>query len=334
MKPKAVNVLERYDLEVLRTWKVRGAILCEADKGLFILKEFGGSTEKLLLQDAFLTFLCRRGFLRAEELFRNKEGELLTRDAEGCGYIVKTYAEGRECSAGNGREALTDGCAAMRTLAKLHRESFEFKREHAISFGKKPPMLQEFEKHNRELKKVRRFLKEKGQKSDFEHFLQQHYDLFFEQALSVSKQLEEEGPEMGNTLLCHGDFQHHNVLFCEDGIRLINFEKCVWDDSSKDIYHFSRKMLEKSNWQLETGEALLGAYEKEFTLEPANVRQLYYRLSYPEKFWKIVNYYYNRGKAFIPDKNREKLEALLEQEEKRNFFIQNVIGKRLSARKG
>lgn len=334
MKPKAVNVLERYDLEVLRTWKVRGAILCEADKGLFILKEFSGSEEKLLLQDAFLTFLNRRGFLQAEELFRNKEGELLTKDAEGCGYIVKTYAEGRECSVGSDREALADGCSAMRTLAKLHRESSGFKRECVVSLGEKSPMQQEFEKHNRELKKVRRFLKEKGQKSDFEHFLQRHYDLFLEQALSVSERLQAEEPETGNMLLCHGDFQHHNVLFCEGKVRLINFEKCVWDDSSKDIYHFSRKMLEKSNWRPETGEALLGAYEKEYTLELPSVRQLYYRLSYPEKFWKIVNYYYNRGKAFIPDKNREKLEALLEQEERRNFFIQNVIGKRLSARKG
>ena len=46
------------------------------------------------------------------------------------------------------------------------------------------------------------------------------------------------------------------------------------------------------------------------------------------KFWKIVNYYYNRGKAFIPDKNREKLEVLLEQEARRKNFIRSVIGER------
>ena len=334
MKPKAVNMLERYDLEVLRTWKVRGAILCEADRGLFILKEFGGSAEKLMLQDAFLTFLKKQGFLQAEELYRNKEGELLTKDAEGCGYIVKTYEEGRELNAGGGREALTDGCSAMRVLAKLHRISCRFREYCDIAPERESPMRQEFDKHNRELKKVRRFLKEKGQKSEFEHFLQRHYDMFLEQALSVSEQLLREETESGNMLLCHGDFQHHNVLFCEGSVQLINFEKCVWDDSSKDIYHFSRKMLEKSNWQPEVGEALLNAYEKEGKLAPASGRQLYYRFRYPEKFWKIVNYYYNRGKAFIPDKNREKLEMLLEQEERRNAFIKNVIGERFLVRKG
>lgn len=334
MKPKAVNMLERYDLEVLRTWKVRGAILCEADKGLFILKEFGGSTEKLMLQDAFLTFLKKQGFLQAEELYRNKEGELLTKDAEGCGYIVKTYTEGRECSAGGGREALADGCSAMRVLAKLHRAGHDFKTHCDVVLGKEFPMLQEFEKRNRELKKVRRFLKEKGQKSDFEHFLQRNYDLFLEQALSASAQLQAEEVGDADILLCHGDFQHHNVLFCEGGVRLMNFEKWAWDDASKDIYHFSRKMLEKSNWTPEIGEALLDAYEKEMKLTPASGRQLYYRFRYPEKFWKIVNYYYNRGKAFIPDKNREKLEILLEQERPRDDFIRNVIGERFSVRKG
>lgn len=328
MKPKAVNVLERYDLEVLRTWKVRGAILCESDKGLFILKEFGGREEKLLLQDAFLTFIKQRGFLQAEELFRNKDGELLTRDAEGTGYIVKTYTEGRECSAGGGRESLVDGCAAMRTLARLHKISRDFETSSDRSGRREGLILQEFEKHNRELKKVRRFLKEKGQKNDFEHFLQQHFDLFLEQALAVSEKLREQEAEDGSMILCHGDFQYHNVLFCENGIRFMNFEKCIWDNKSRDIYHFSRKMLEKSNWAAEAGEALLGAYERELPLTPEDGRALYYRFSYPEKFWKIVNYYFNRGKAFIPDKNREKLEVLLEQEERRTDFIRNVIGRK------
>jgi len=330
VKPKAVNVLERYGLEVLRTWKVRGAIVCESDKGLFILKEFNGRGEKLLLQDAFLAFLKQQGFLQAEELLKNKEGELLSQDVDGTGYIVKTYAEGRECGAGGDREALADGCAAMRALAKLHRISRGFEGLSGQDGKRIGLILQEFEKHNRELKKVQRFLKDKGQKSDFEHFLQQHYDIFLKQALAVTKQLKEERPEDGDIILCHGDFQYHNVLFCESGVRFINFEKCIWDDRSRDIYHFSRKMLEKNGWSREAGEALLGAYEKELALTAEDVRQLYYRFSYPEKFWKIVNYYYNRGKAFVPDKNREKLEVLLEQEEQRRKFIKNVIEKRFS----
>ena len=41
-----------------------------------------------------------------------------------------------------------------------------------------------------------------------------------------------------------------------------------------------------------------------------NLTELYYRLAYPEKFWKIVNFYYNSRKVWIPEKNSEKLRVL------------------------
>ena len=50
-------------------------------------------------------------------------------------------------------------------------------------------------------------------------------------------------------------------------------------------------------------------------------QDLVYRLSYPEKLWKIVNFYYNSGKAWIPEKNQEKLDRLLEQEAARKKFL-------------
>ncbi len=331
MKPKAANVLEGYDLEVLRTWKVRGAILCETDKGLFILKEFGGRGEKLTLQNAFLTFLKEQGFFQAEEILKNKEGALFSQDTEGTGYLVKTYVDGRECSINKGVESLGDGTAAMHVLARLHLASNDFmKTPYAPKDIQGGLIVQEFEKHNRELKRVKRFLKEKGQKSDFEHYLLQHYDMFLEQAVKVLKQLKEDGREQESFLLCHGDFQYHNVLFDKEKPWVMNFEKCIWDNRTRDIYHFSRKMLEKCNWLPEVGKELLDAYEKEYLLTPEDGKQLYYRFSYPEKFWKIVNFYYNRGKAFIPDKNREKLENLLYQEKCKQDFIKMEICRRFS----
>ena len=46
MNDRAVSVLEKYDIEVLRSWKGRGAILCETKTGVKILKEYKGSSEK------------------------------------------------------------------------------------------------------------------------------------------------------------------------------------------------------------------------------------------------------------------------------------------------
>lgn len=35
----------------------------------------------------------------------------------------------------------------------------------------------------------------------------------------------------------------------------------------------------------------------------------------PEKFWKIINYYFNSNKAWYSEKNEEKLKQLQNQEE-------------------
>ena len=92
-----------------------------------------------------------------------------------------------------------------------------------------------------------------------------------------------------------------------------------------DVYLLLRKVLEKSDWQPALGSALLDAYKKLRPLTAFEALDLYYRLAYPEKFWKIVNFYNNSSKAWIPEKNMEKLEKLLEQEPGKQRFLEEVF---------
>lgn len=98
MNDRSVSLLENYDIEVLRTWKGRGAILCETPQGLLILKEYAGHKEKAAFQNALLNMVTENNFKNVEHLLKNKEQELLTRDQDGIYYVLKTYFEGRECN--------------------------------------------------------------------------------------------------------------------------------------------------------------------------------------------------------------------------------------------
>ena len=59
MNDRAVSLLDQYEIEVNRTWKGRGAILCDSDRGLLILKEIydgiRGRQECLSLKDLAVT---------------------------------------------------------------------------------------------------------------------------------------------------------------------------------------------------------------------------------------------------------------------------------------
>ena len=66
-------------------------------------------------------------------------------------------------------------------------------------------------------------------------------------------------------------------------------------------------------------------YGKEKRLSASDTLQLYYRFAYPEKFWKIANFYYNSGKAWIPGRNMEKLERLLAQRKIKKAFLEQTF---------
>ena len=112
-----------------------------------------------------------------------------------------------------------------------------------------------------------------------------------------------------------------------EGWFIVNFEKCMPDNPIRDLYLLLRKLLEKSNWSVELGSELLSAYERVRSISARDYIDLYYRLAYPEKFWKIMNFYFNSGKAWIPGKNQEKLEKLIEQEKDKQHFLDEVFRK-------
>lgn len=325
MNDRAVSVLSEYDFEVIRTWKGRGAILFETPEGIRILKEYKGVPEKLERQKALLDCIRENSDIFVEDIFPNKEGTLWTKDQYQDTYIVKSYFEGRECSIRDPEECQK----AAGVLAKLHTAMIMPTGGEAQDCVLR--LDKEYEKHNRELKKVRRFLRNKGQKNDFEIYLLKFYDQFMEKAFEVTEkwsacQKEDYYEKIAQQgVWCHGDFQYHNLLMNGNDTHVINFEKCVCDTQMRDLYLFLRKLLEKSDWSVETGSCILEAYQKEKTLSKEDIEQLYYRLSYPEKFWKIVNFYYNTGKSWVPGRNMEKFDKLLKQESEKEAFLKTLL---------
>ena len=326
MNDRAVELLEQYDVEVIRTRKGRGAIVCDTSEGCLILKEYTGNTGRIELQDKLLREIAQDGLIHAERIIPTKENTLFVRDVDGTAYVLKTWLEGRECNIYDRGEC----SSAVRLLARLHKRMQLPSDTSGIPDRFSPE--KEYEKHNRELKRVKKFLKQKGQKNWFEISLLNSFDYFLEQALEVTEEwrgysgvFEASRTPEELVSFCHGDYQYHNILKENDGWFLVNFEKCLPDDPIRDLYLLMRKLLEKGNWSVSMGMELLSAYEAEKPLAAMSRIDLYYRLAYPEKFWKIANFYYNSPKAWIPGRNQEKLEKLIAQEKEKQVFLDEIF---------
>lgn len=324
MNDKAVNVLEQYDMTVNRTFKGRGTIICDTDQGMRVLKEYRGRTEKLELLFQLQGKL--KDSLRTDTLIRTKEGALFVKDIDNSVYILEEQVEGKECSYKN-EEDIVKACGAM---AKLH---LKFMTPQSEKICMMPVFFyaDEMERHTIECKRVRNYLRKRHNKTEFERALLKEYDYFLEKAVAVTRRAREESQAEyeayvnSNGLYCHGDYQYHNVIFGKGSggayTGIVNLEHFAHDAGARDFYLLFRKISEKCDWSLDMAQSMLDAYQNRRVFPPIEWRSLCLRLEYPEKFWKIINFYYNSRKSWMPNRNYDKLESLIRQEKNREKLL-------------
>ena len=328
MNEKSLKVLEQYEIEVISTRRGRGSYICETNLGKKLLAGCGSSEKKMVFVNRVLESMRQKGYLYADTAMANREGKLLTPDREEEACILKDWFEGRECDT----KSMADVEQTVRRLAQLHKIMYlppEPETDESNYAGE--DLQAELERHNRELRKVYAFIRKRKQKNGFEILFLNCFRMFYEQAQEALEQLQGCGyaslrEEMRSRgALCHGNFNQHNVWFLgRNQIFVGNFDKCRYDVQEADLYQFMRKIMEKQEWQKHSGYRILDGYDREKTMGKRQRDYLYIRLLYPEKFWKLANQYYNRNKAWVPEKSREKLEILISQQSRRNAFLKTL----------
>lgn len=314
---RAEQILSAYPKEFTGNMKGRGSILCTDRDGIYLLKEYKGSVHRLELLEEALRYLKERGFL-AEELVRTGEGALSYTDIDGMSYFLRKTFQGRECDTRNAEEVL----GVVRHMAKLHCLFSDFlpacEDQGEVRYTAQQSLAW---KHTRELKKVKNYVRAKKKKNEFESEFLRGYEHYMEQADKVLELEKEQRVPEEAVQLCHGDFNQHNLIFTREGLAVIGFEKLRYDLCVSDLTNFVRKILEKHNWSSGLGIDMVMAYNSVRELAPWELWQIYLKLLYPEKFWKIVNHYYNARKTWVSVRDIEKLTNLSEQEIKREEFL-------------
>ncbi len=322
------EILEQYDVEIRSTAKGRGALSCETDKGTMLLKEFRGSKDRAAFLYDILKFLSENGFA-SETVVVTREGEAAAKDElNGTLYLLKNWYQGRECDVKNRDDIL----AAVKKLAQFHVLAKSCPNE-IPDFLKadKSSLLLEYERHNRELNKVKNYIRNKNKKNQFELLFMRVYESYRTQALEVAGQLKRQldnlDPELEEQMwgLCHGDYNQHNIILSQGEWTFLNFEQMVYDIMVRDLANFVRKILEKYNWNTGLGIDMITEYDKIRKLKQQELEQLYLRLAYPKKFWKIANHYSSSRKSWISGRDIEKLEKIIEQEPQRKQFLKMLF---------
>lgn len=313
-------IFTQYDIEIQNVTKGRGSFICDTEKGKLLLVPYRGSKEKGLLLHQFLAGLEERDFL-VEQIVLNKELEAVSEDEyTGERFILKTYIEGTEINTSR----LDEMKEAVRVLAIYHNHAEEIDLEKKKVL-KPEGMTDSWRRHYRELIKVRNYIRSSKKKTEFEQIYMKHFEHNRKAAEDSLLLLEQAAEENDSYILCHGDFNQHNVVLSKGMYRIIHFEKIVLHWSMLDLANFVRKMLEKNDWNETIGKELLMEYNRYRPIAKREARLLYGLLLFPEKFWKVTNHYMNSRKTWISGREIDKLKKVIEQEELRLKFLQNVF---------
>lgn len=319
-----LEILEQYPIQVDNVRKVRGAFLCETDRGLMLLKQAALSKPRILVMNEIHKAMKSQEHLKCDELIPNKEGDFVTSSEDGISYYMKRWYQGRECDVRKHTEILE----AARLLAKIHRlMAFpEFHEEF-----RKTDLPDEYRRHNRELKKVWTFIRKKPIKGEFESRFLKYFEEMYHVAAAVERrlngsayqQLQIQAEQRG--CFTHGEYNYHNILITSDGMTAVNFEHVGRDIQPADLYYFLRKVMEKHQWNEKLGGEILRAYCVVNPLTEEEKEYIALRLFYPEKFWKCADTYYNSNKAWISSKSVEKLRVSIEQNETKKTFLEHIF---------
>ena len=317
MYSRPEQLLEKYPLVVKSFAKGRECYLCDTSFGSLALREYRGSKERAEFLAEMLSHLKEKGLL-VEGIIRSTDGEVLVSDEEERKFLLCENYHGAECDTKNEDDML----AAVRVLAKLHNASRTFSGELPVLIRRNQNSLLDLcEKHNREMKQVKNYIRSKKKKNSFEMLFVKQCDSFIKKAVLVTEALQNVECQEELYGFCHGDYNQHSIIFAKQGIAIVGLERFTYDLQIRDLANFMRKMMEKNNWNVELGRALVEAYSQIHVLEEQEKQYLYFFLAYPEKFWKLANHYNNAHKSWLSERNVEKLEKVIDQEEKREAFL-------------
>lgn len=325
MSEKLSEVYEAYDMEVYQTMRGRGAVILKTDNGIRQLRQLDANESRLAAEYQFKEKLYEMGFCSIDRCIKNRQEELVTYDRYNNPYVMRTFFDGRECNVTNKDEIKL----AVDNLAKLHlacREVFN-STEGDVHIR----LNDDFRKRNLELKRVRNFIGRQSPKREFEEIYVTAYDFFYKQAIDCEREYGSSGHKGAARHLgyCHGMYNHHSVMLyqAENGRTMtgtINFDRFYVGNQLADLYHFLRKTVEKNGYSFEVMQSIIEQYSDICPLNKQDIEYIYILYRYPEKFYKISNQYMNAPKNWISPKMLEKLNRVIQDEEKKKRLLEQL----------
>jgi len=312
---------ENYNIKINSISNYRDMFIANTDNGKRLIKMSTLKPDRINFIAEVKEHLFNNGFENIDKNIYTNTGSSCITFNDQTVYMSK-YIEGRECNLDNREETIK--CA--RLLAKMHKASngciCSENSSVRSELGRLPSC---YRKRLDEIKKLRKNA-QKG-KLKFDNLMSKNVDYFYElgekaiSMLDTSDYFELVEDAEKNRNVSHHDFNHHNIFVQNDEMYLINFEYCCYDLKVYDLVNLLRRKMRKCEWDINEAAIILNEYCKIESLGESELDLMKIMLMFPQKFWRVINKYYNSRKGWSEQNYISRLQEVIDEIQYLKVFL-------------
>lgn len=318
-----IQLQENYDIKINNITNFRDMFIANTSRGKRLIKITTLKQDRVYFIAEVKEHLFNNGFCNIDRnIYTNTGKAFITYNNQNI--YMSNFIDGRECNLDNKEESIK--CA--RLLANMHKASKGFTCSDVSGarseLGRLPGC---YRKRLDEIKKLKKNA-QKG-KLKFDNLMCQYVDYFYElgqnaiNLLDTSEYFElvEEAEKSKN--ISHHDFNHHNIFIQEDQMHLINFEYSCYDLKIYDLVNLLRRKMRKCDWNIYEADRIINEYCKIESLCESEFELMKIMFMFPQKFWRVVNKYYNSKKGCTEKSYINRLQEVIDEIKFLDVFLKD-----------
>ena len=303
-----------YGLKVISSAKSRGNLICKTDRGVKELKKTLADEKRLLFEHDAKEHLYSHGFEALDRYIETLDKTPFC-IIDGSRYVLTDFKPSQSLDLGE-KTGLLRGAEQM---AVMHNAAWGlYSRAEPLTFGQ---LAQVYERRSKELSKIKKRIEKTPRLSSIDIMVLDNFDYYRERSDDAVSMLKSSGymklaADAGERrTFCHNSYKGENIRVRDgtEDIFITGFTRCAYDCHVTDLAEYLRRYLKSPDADIRTLLDVIKAYDKIKTVTKTEMDVMLAMLTYPYKFMKLVNEYYNKRQVYISGAQKDRFERCIAQ---------------------
>jgi len=309
------DIFKDFGISVNKCYKIRGAYICETNKGTKVIRKSDYTPTQINLQHSIKEHLIERGFSDIDRLYLSKKNIPYTVYYNRV-FVMNDWQNAIEIDFYN----QSDIHYAIKVLAQMHIAGEGFNTlGNDVREAKIKNIGITYEKRYKETIKLKKRISNAGNKTDFEVLYFKNAHEYMElQEMGMGLFHKEDYKKLielarDKQTIAHHQYTYHNIKkINKDHVIVSGFEKSGYDVQLTDLVYIIKRIMQKNQWDVDLLLKIIDAYNTIKPLSPNEWTILQGMIIFPDKFSKLCNTYYYSKRRWNYNMFYRKLTNMLE----------------------